>query len=55
MPVGAEPGEHRVAGDVVGVGREQLLELVEQQAEDAGLGGVEPGDELAARARGTAS
>ncbi len=47
---------HRVAADVVGVGVEQLLELVEQQADDAGLGGVEAGDDVAARGRrGTVS
>src|SRR3712207_4140267 len=47
---GQQPVEHRVAGDVLGVGSEQLLELVEQQGEDAGLGGLEPGHQLVALA-----
>ena len=36
------------SGDVVGVGREQLLQLVEEQPDDPGLGRVQPGDDLAA-------
>jgi hypothetical protein len=44
MPLGQQPGEHRVVGHVAGVGAEQLVQLVEEQAHDAGLGGIQPGD-----------
>ena len=46
MAGGQQPLEHRVAAHVLGV--QQLLELVEQQAEDTGLGGVQPGHDLTA-------
>jgi hypothetical protein len=42
----AAAGEHRVAGDVLDLGGEQLLELVQQQRDDARLGRLEPGDQL---------
>jgi hypothetical protein len=48
VAVRQQPGHHRVAADVVGVRVEQLLQLVEEQAHDAGLGGVETGDDATA-------
>src|SRR3712207_5786728 len=44
---GQQPVEHRVAGDVLGLGGEQLLELGEEQRDDAGLGRLGPRHDLA--------
>ena len=46
MPVGEQPRHHGVVAQVLGL--QELLELVEQQPEDTGLGGVHPGDDLPA-------
>jgi hypothetical protein len=46
VPVREQPLQHRVLGHAVGV--QQLLELVEQEAQDAGLRPVEPGHHLVA-------
>jgi hypothetical protein len=43
-----QPGDDLVALDVVLVSGQQLLQLVEQQPDDAGLGRVQPGDVLRA-------
>jgi hypothetical protein len=48
VPLGEQSGHHRVAAHVVGIGVQQLLQLVEEQAHDAGLGGVQPGDDVPA-------
>jgi hypothetical protein len=50
VPGGQQPVHDRVALDVGGVGGQQLLELVEQEAEDTGLGGVQAGDDVLAPA-----
>jgi hypothetical protein len=53
VPGRQQPLHHRVTAGVLRVGGQQLLELVEQQADDAGLGVDEPGDEhVAATAEG---
>jgi hypothetical protein len=48
VAVGQQTGQHRVVADVLGVGGEQLLQLIQEQADDDGLGGVQPGDDVAA-------